>query len=319
MTWPVLAIALYVLMEGVFSGSEIGFYSVNRLRLRSRVQAKWRGAAVLQALLDRPAATMMTTLLGTNAMVYAATALATELLSGNAHAELLATLIMTPVIFVFGEMIPKDIFRRKADSLMYSLSGPIDALRFLAWPATAALQGLVLLVTGGLSDRRRGAMFSRAALAEWIAEGRREGVLSDYQHVLAANVMGLLRRTTLAAMVPLDRAKMVRADSAGEDLRKAILEAGHSRMPVFRGSRKNIVGILHALDYIRSADKNRSAADLARPAVHVRPRDGIHAALVALQRGRQHMAVVLNRDGRPTGIVTVKDLVEEIVGELQEF
>ncbi len=319
MTWPILAIAVYVVMEGIFSGSEIGFYSVNRLRLRSRVQAKWRGAAVLQAMLDRPAATMMTTLIGTNVMVYAATALATELLSGRRHAEILAALIMTPIIFVFGEMIPKDIFRRKADSLMYFLAGPIDALRLLVWPITAALRGLVLLVTGGLSARRRVTMFSRAALTEWIAEGRREGVLSDYQHALSANVMGLLRRSTLAAMIPLDRAKMVRAGLTGEELRKAVQKVGHSRMPVFRGSRKNIVGILHALDYIRSADKNRSAADLARPAVHVRPRAGIHAALVALQRARQQMAVVLNRDGRPTGIVTVKDLVEEIVGELQDF
>jgi len=319
MTLVVLAIALCVLMEALFSGAEIGFYSVNRLRLRSRVEARRHGAGVLQKLVDRPDATMMTTLVGTNLMVYAATALATELLSTRPHAEVLATVIMTPVIFVFGEMIPKDLFHRKADSLMYVLAGPADAFRVLLWPVTTAMRALALLLTGGLARGRRTNVLSRAALHEWIAEGRREGVLSDIQHTLSANVMGLLEKQVGDAMIPLADAVTVSADLTGDDLRDAVRDARHSRLPVFSGSWKNVLGILHTLDYIRAMEAGPSAADLARTAVKVRPRDGIHAALVVLQRERQQMAVVTNRKGRPIGIVTVKDLVEEIVGELQDF
>lgn len=319
MTWVILVIVVCVLMEGLFSGAEIGFYSVNRLRLRSRVQGGWRGAAVLQTLLDQPDATMITTLLGTNVMVYGASALATDLLSSHEHPELLATLLMTPVILIFGEMIPKDIFHRKADVLMYALARPINVLRVVLSPVTGALRWLVSLVSRGIPAERRDAIFSRAALREWIAESRHEGVLSDYQHALSANVMDLLKKTVLSAMIPLDQTTMIPADLAGDDLRRALREAGHSRLPVFRGSRKNIVGILHALDYICSPEKEASAAGLAHRAVEIRPRGGIHAALIALQAKREHMAIVVNRQGKPTGIVTIKDLVEEIVGELQDF
>jgi CBS domain containing-hemolysin-like protein len=317
--WVVLVIVVFIAVDGLFAGAETGFYSVNRLRLRSRVQARWHGAPVLQKLLEQPAATMMTTLVWTNIAMYAATALTTEALSGRRHAELYATLILTPIFFIFAEMIPKDLFRRRADSLMYLLAGPMDVFRVITKPVTAGLRALVLVLTGGTSGRRRGIMFSRTALTEWIAEGRREGVLSDYQHALTANVMELLNKRVLPAMIPLDQAKMVPAELTGDDLRRALREAAHSRVPVFRGSRKNVVGILHAVDSICAVDDNPTAEQLARPALEVRPRDGIHAVLVALQRERQQMALVVNRDGQPSGIVTVKDLVEEIVGELQDF
>ena len=132
-------------------------------------------------------------------------------------------------------------------------------------------------------------------------------------------MMGLLKKETLAAMIPLERVEMVPADIAGDELREALSASGHSRLPVYSGPSKNIIGILHALDYIRAGDQGLTAADLARDVVEVKPRDGVHAVLVALQRARQQMAVVVNRNGRPSGIVTVKDLVEEIVGELQDF
>jgi CBS domain containing-hemolysin-like protein len=319
MIGPLVAIAICVLMEGLFSGSEIGFYSVNRLRLRSRVAAGLRDALVLQRLLDQPGVTMMTTLIGTNVMVYAATALCTEMLGARRHAEVWATLIMTPIIFVVGEMIPKDVFRRRADAVMYRLAGPVDAFRFLMRPATWLLTELTAAVTGGLSRRRRAVPLSRAAVAEWIAESRHEGVLSDYQHALSANVMSLLNKSVRPAMIPLEKVEMIRSDLRGEALRDALRKAGHSRVLVYSGSRKNVLGILHAFDYIRAAKDGPAAEDLVRPAMRIRPRDGVNETLVALQRERQQMALAVNRNGRPVGIVTVKDLVEEIVGELQDL
>lgn len=317
MTWILLVILVCVLMEGLFSGAEIGFYSVNRLRLRSRVEAGRRRAIVLQALLDRPGATIMTTLIGTNVMVYLASTLATELLSGRRYAELVATLALTPVILIIGEMIPKDLFHRKADSLMYVLAGPVDALRWVLSPLTYAFRGLVSLITAGKVSSHSGAIFSRAALNEWIAEGRREGVLTDYQQALSVNVMGLLRKSVSSAMIPREAVTTVRGDLFGPDLRSAVRQAGYSRLPVVSGPENDIVGILHTLDYVFSTSENALAAELARKAVRVGHTDQIAAALVALQRGRQQMAVVTGDDGRPVGIVTVKDLVEEIVGELR--
>lgn len=319
MMWIIAAIIVCVLMEGLFSGAEIGFYSVNRLRLRSRVETRSRRAIVLRKLLDTADTTMMTTLIGTNVMVYAASALATELFSNFQNPVLITTLVLTPVIFVFGEMIPKDVFRRRADSIMYVLAGPIDVLRMLAWPVTTALRGVVWLVTAGRSPERSRSTFSRAALAEWIAEGKREGVLTDYQQALSANVMGLMKKTVSAAMIPIGETAVLSAGLDGPELRNAVRQARHSRLPVVSGPEMSIVGILHTLDYVRAEKSTPPLGELVRPAVEVRHSDGITAVLVALQRARGQMAIVLDDAGRPVGIVTVKDLVEEIVGELQDF
>lgn len=319
MIWIFGSIIVCVLMEGLFSGAEIGFYSVNRLRLRSRVETRSRRALVLRKLLSTPDTTMMTTLIGTNVMVYAASALATALFGNFESPALITTLVLTPVIFVFGEMIPKDIFHRRADSLMYVLAGPIDVLRVLVWPVTTALRGVVWLVTAGRPPESNDSAFSRAALAEWIAEGKREGVLTDYQQALSANVMGLMKKRVSAAMIPIGEAAVLSAGLDGPELRNAVRQAKHSRLPVVSGPEISIVGILHTLDYIRAAKSNAPLGELVRPALDVRHSDGITAVLVALQRARGQMAIVLDDAGKAVGIVTVKDLVEEIVGELQDF
>ncbi len=319
MIWVISAFAVYVLLSGLFSGSEIALYSVNRLRLRSRVEAGWRGAHVLHGLLEKPDTTVMAILIGNNITIYAVSALATELLGAHQHAELLAALLVTPIIFTFGEMLPKDFFRRKADAVMYSLAGPLDALRFLFLPVVVVLRALASLVTRFLPAEQRGTVFSRAALREWLAEGHREGALSGYQHTLAANVMGLLKTAVSSAMVPLNATTTLRAELAGDDLNNAVKQASHSRLPVFSGPEKRIVGILHTLDYICLAEQNPSAGELVREAVKVKHTDGITAVLFTLQRERQQMAIVINDEDEPIGIVTVKDLVEEIVGELKDF
>ncbi|MFW6158448.1 MAG: CNNM domain-containing protein [Planctomycetota bacterium] len=319
MGWVLLTIGICILVEGFFSGSETGFYSVNRLRLRSRLEADWRGARVLQRLLDRPDETIMTTLIGTNIMVYAASALATELLGTSSHPELYATAIMTPIIFVCGEMIPKDLFRRHADALMYHLAGPVDALRTIVWPAIVVLRWLAALLTGRLPRERRTLLLTRTALTEWIAEGHREGQLSEYQQTLSVNVMGLLRKTVGAAMVPMDEVEAIPAGQRGDALRQALRNAAHSRLPVYDGARERVVGILHALDYVRAAADDPTAGELAHEAVRVLETDPVQVALVRLQRQRELMAVVSDDAGRCRGIVTIKDLVEEITGELQAF
>ncbi len=319
MTWVIVAIAICVIIEGLSSGSEIGFYSVNRLRLRSRLEANWRGAGALKKLMDRPDETIMTTLIATNLMVYLASALATELLSVTHRPELYATAIMTPVIFVFGEMLPKDLFRRHADVLMYRLAGPIDALRTLFWPVIFVLQLITDLATRRLPRERRALPLTRTALAEWIAEGRREGQLSEYQQVLSSNVMALLRKDISVAMIPLNDVDMIPAELAGDELGRALRRAKHSRLPVYEGDRENVVGVLHTMDYICAHTEDRTARDLAREPVVVPQTDGVQAALVKLQKKRQLMAIVSDGQGHCHGIVTMKDLVEEIVGELEEF
>ncbi|MFW6158447.1 MAG: hemolysin family protein [Planctomycetota bacterium] len=318
MIWGILAIAIYLALSGLFSGSEIGLYSVNRLRLRSRAEAGQPQALVLRDLIGRSEPTITAILVCNNITIYAATAIATELLGAHAHPELMATLLMTPVIFLFGEMVPKEIFRSNADGVMYRLAGPLDALRVLLLPVTAGLQALARLVTGGLDSRRRRQRLSRAWLRQCIAEGRREGVLSAYQHRLTANVMRLSETSAGQAMIPLRDVEMIEADTTGANLEGTLRRARHSRLPVYQESPERVYGVLHAMDYA-TADGPRPAHELAREPVTVGADDAVTAALLTLQQAHQQMAVVTDPLGRAAGVVTVKDLVEEIVGELDAF
>lgn len=317
----IFAIALFVILEGFFSGSELALCSLNRVRLQSRVESGWPGAKLVQRLLDRQDTTIMTTLIGTNLMVYASSALCTNLYdsAGFSRPQVLTTLTMTPIIFLFGEMLPKDICYRNADFISYRVAKFLYGVKIIFMPLIMILEVIVHFFTRRAPAEQRSVALSRSALREWVAEGTREGVISPYQNILFANVMELFRRQIDSTMIPLNKAIMVRTDSSGEILRLMILTGGKSRLPVFDQKTKRVVGILNSLDLIFSKSPDVTAGELARPSVIVKASDSVTSGLLTLQKARQHMAIVEDNEGKTVGIVTIKDLVEEVFGELQEF
>lgn len=321
--------AVFVFVSGLFSGSETGLYCVNRLRLQLAVHEKNRAAARLQKLLEDQPGLLFTTLLGTNVANYLApvclTVVFLESVTAQSAAErehlaeFYTTLILTPVVFIFGEVVPKNVFRRQADRFMLRISSLLAlAHRVFRVSGIIALQKRISdLVMKKLHRQPASgsALHSRLDMYQMLREGAAAGALSRTQLFMLERIHLLQSIRVGSVMVPRFRTVMLPADATGSDAEKLVRRSEFSRMPVFRGDTKHVIGVVHLLDILTTAP-DAPVSKHARPPVEVTPDTPVLEALTILQRGRRRMAIAVDKWGHCVGVVTVKDLVEEIVGEL---
>jgi CBS domain containing-hemolysin-like protein len=229
--------------------------------------------------------------------------------------ELASTLVLTPFLFIFGEILPKDTFRMRAETIVYNWSGP---LRF----ACVALRPLALLfrwfgrLTRALPRARTtpDAMLGRERLGQLVHEVAEEGVLTPEQSRMVRNVMRVSSLPVRDAMVPVDAVDAVDVGFDRAELLRVSARNAHSRLPLRDG---DFVGVVHVLDLVFSPET--PLAGLVREAPRIPAEETVEMALHSLRRGRHTMGFVTGDGGRTLGIVTVKDLVEEVSGELPAF
>jgi len=313
---------LTVVAEGFFSGMETGVYSLNRIRLRFRAQEGRRDAARVARMIRDPQMLVCTTLAGTNLATYLTSAIVTFLLAKalpGDYAELATTFLVAPFLLVFAEALPKSLFHAHADKLVYALSWPLRLAWWVLMPASLPLRGVVFVISRLLRKPPEPAWaMSEQRLQHFLTEGAREGVLSAQQDAIARNILRLSGVRVGQVMVPLDQVKMVPAEASFDELRDVAAQGHFSRLPVYEGERRKVVGAVNLIDLLCSAC-DRNVARHVRPLPRVAPEMPIDQALVQLQKQRKMMAVVADGEGRAVGIITVKDLVEEVVGELREW
>jgi CBS domain containing-hemolysin-like protein len=318
-----LLIALFVMLEGFFSGSETGFYSLNKIRLRFRAENGWPGAALLKRLSASPQVAISSMLVGTNLTVYVSTTLCARNLRANGipGADFYSSLIMPPVLLICAEIIPKFLFQRRADTLMYRTAPVLRFCQILFYPLLLVLRGIWWSVRRML--RRppvSGAeMFTPEKFHFVLRESTNIGVLSPYQRKMAANVFRVKSMGLSAAMVPLEKVVMIEAQAQPRELRRVLEKHRYNRLPVSSGSPEDVVGVVNVIDLLARDEPWQKVRELSRDLIRLSADLSVAEALYSLQRARQQMALVIGEDDRPTGIVTVKDLVEEIVGELHAW
>lgn len=327
-----LMCAAFVVLSGIYSAAETGIYCVSRVRLMVAAHCGSRAAGRLQRLLHDPAKLLSTALLGTNLANYLAPVCLTYLFlrsmsaddgsisrESAARAELYTTLILTPVVFILGEVVPKNIFQRHADRFMPRLAGLLSASDGLfRWTGINALQrSLSRLIMRRLprEEGPRAVLRSRREMYQMLQEGGAEGVLSRGQLSMLESLHRLRRQRVGNVMVPLRLAVMLPADATRRSANSTLRQSRHSRFPVFEQSRRRAVGVVHLLDLLE-APADAAVGTFMRPALYLEASATVIDAISTLQRHRRRMGLVRNRNGECVGLVTVKDLVEEIVGEL---
>ena len=306
------------------SGNETGTYCVNRLRLRIRAEQGQPAARALLRFVRQPRLAISGLLVGTNVGVYVATVLCTERLRGafsELRAGLYSGLIMPPILLLFADLLPKTFFQHHSDVLMYLTIWPLRATQALFRPLALLLRwvgGLPHVLLGEAGAPARPA-FTAETFRFYLGEGAAHGVLSSFQRSMAENILRLKSLPVGKAMIPLEEAAMAAEDAAYEDLLSVVRTHGYSRIPLYRGSREHVVGMVHVMDLACAEGERSSTAELARGVLTVRKDTSVADALWRLRQARQQLGVVTDADGVAVGIVTVKDLVEEIVGELEAW
>lgn len=321
----VAIIAALVVCSGFYSGSEMGLYALNRVRLRFRARRGDETATILYGLRQDLAFTITVIVLGNNLVNYFASALCTHLLSRTAGlerwADFYSMLVLTPILLVFGEVVPKSVFHMRADRLMYGCAWPLSISRILLYPAARVLSWANHMFQSFFGPvTTEAATLTEERIRSLLSAGASGGALSPYQERLAKNVLSIKSRALTHALVPMDEIVMASSDDSTDRLLELHRQHRYSRIPVCTPDRKRIVGIVNILDLApQEGLRDRSISELAREPVQLDANLSIAQGLYELQRAGQQMGVVMRRDGTAAGIVTVKDLVEQIVGELEAW
>ncbi len=320
----IIGALIAVLLSALFSGAETGVYCLDHVRLRVRSDQKDPQARRLASLMERREDLVITTLLGTNVADYLLTVCVTALLLRTAVsgslAEIYATAIVTPIILVFGGVIPKDWFQRQSDRLMYPLALPLKwCWRGACWIGVVwLLRTLTRRLLHRIDPLRASAekdLLPRVRVRRLLREGAVRGGLSPFQRDTIERVMNISNVRVADVMVPRQRAAIVPSDIPRADVLRIARMAHFSRLPVYRDDPRRIVGILNVY-HVLTDERQRPIAEYVQQATYVQAGETVPAALLELQQARQVMGIVVDPAGNCLGLFTIKDLVEEIVGEL---
>lgn len=317
----VLPLLLAIAFSFYFSGMETGIYVLNRVRLRLRAERGRKRALRVFEMLRRPQLLISTILIGNHLANFLATSFSQVLvlaLFQVSDPELLNTILLSPLLFLSGEIIPKNFFRTRGNRLVVRHSLPLwIALRTLL-PVTLLLRALGRLTRAlPRSVPAPDAMLERDRLQSLVREVAEEGTLTGDQERMVRNVLRLSTVPVREAMVPIGEADALTEGFDVESLLAASAVRAHTRLPVRRADGSGYLGVVSVLDLVYRPEL--SAAELVREAPRVKEGHSVERALRRLRRDRQVMGLVCDEDGRVTGLITVKDLVEEVSGELPVF
>jgi len=324
MPWgSLIGIVLFSLCAAFYAGIETGVYVLNRIRLQFKVYSGHRFARTASNLIRDSQSTIAATLIGTNLAVFFATAICTRLCmsSFGRYAELASTAILSPILFVFAEVIPKNAFTRGSDRLFYPLSPLLSASKTAFMPAVVLLgaiaRGIARLF--GITLEKKEEPFTREKFESYILDGSEEGIISEYQNLMARNILEITNLKVTSSFIPLSECVMAERSSTVQDIYEMARASRYTRIPIYEKEKANVVGVINIFDLYLNAREERAPAEVSRQPVRLRAESDLASAFLELRRTRSPMGIVVDEKGRALGIITLKDIIEEIVGELSAW
>ena len=323
--WEYLAVGLCLALSAYFSACETALTSLGDARARHMLEEKVGRGSAIRLWVERPTRILTAILVGNNLVNVTASALATHIASIliPSTAVPVAIGITTLLLLVFGEVVPKSLARASAARFAASATHLLTAFYFVAYPLVWTLYQItrgVAALTGG-SLKRSGPTVTEAEIEHLVRIGQEEGEIEKGEKEMITAVLEFGDTTVKEAMIPRTEVVGIEVGVGFEDLRREVVECGHSRIPVFRENLASITGVLYVKDLLRPGAAGGRGFDLAsilRPAYFVPETKKIDDLLKEFQKGRVHLAIVVDEYGGTSGIITMEDILEELVGEIND-
>lgn len=319
--WQLVIILAALSITTFFSAAEMAFIATNRIKLRQRAKTGDPGAVRARRLLQRREQLLVMFLIGQSAMNVLIAAMTTGLLDrwlGRGWlAPLIATVGVSVVVIVGAEIVPKVIGKRQAERLVAARSRLLDFLHHLLMPLT----GLIHLYIQGLLHvvgRGRRPFVTREELKFLVRAAESRDETHRREKRMLESILGFRETVAREIMIPLNRVVTLEKGATSELWRAMVRRHGHTRIPVYEGREDRVIGVLNIFDLLYDPQPKAIVDDYVRPAPLVPDSKRIDHLLVELQKTRNPMAVVVDEFGSCRGIVTVEDIVEEIVGEMED-
>ncbi len=330
------AIVLLLVCSAFFSGSETALTAASRGKLRSLADKGSKGAARALKITEDNERLIGSVLLGNNLVNILATSLATALftrLLGDSGVAF-ATLVMTLLVLIFAEVLPKTYAITNAETAASSVSAPIQIVVKIFAPVVGAVRVLVRLIlrlVGVQTDPDSQILAVREEIEGALNLGHSEGVVEKEDRDRILGALDLSERTVEEIMLHRSKIEMLHADDPPGELLRQCLDSPHTRLPIYRESHENIIGVIHAKDLLREIYSRRVAADnegetlkafeiadIAMAPYFVPETTTLDEQMRQFLRRHTHFALVVDEYGALQGLITLEDILEEIVGEITD-
>ena len=322
-----IIIVLIVLLgfSAFFSGSETALMAISKLRLRHLAETMPLRAKLVERILKRPERLIGTILLGNNlvnvAMAAIATAIAVTLWGERGIAYV--TVILTLAILIFSEITPK-VYAKYFNERVSFVTAPIlNVIMVLFNPGVIVvtyISNKILYLMGVDVSRIKRPMMTEQEIQTCIKMGWDEGAITAEERKMLSRVFTLNDKTVGEVMVPREKMTIINIDAPMDEIVKTVMKTGYSRFPISKGKDLDIVGSIHTKDFFKliEAKKSFSIKTILRPPNFVPADRKIDAQLRSFQAKKLHQAVVLDDNGRVIGLITLEDILEELVGSIQD-
>ncbi|HEV8354571.1 MAG TPA: hemolysin family protein [bacterium] len=313
-----------LLLSAFFSGSETALFAANRLRMRQLSEEGNKRASLVVRLLEDPARLLTTLLVGNNIVNVATSVLTTAIFVawfGVQRGTLYAILVVTTVLLIIGEIAPKTFAAKYADGLAQWVSGPIRWVGAALYPLIRALSAVSYLLVRPLGGRvsLSSPLVTEDEIRLLIKMGEEEGVIQEDEREMIHSIFEWGDTVAREVMVPRIDIAAVEDTTPLDHVLRVVLEEGHSRIPVFHETIDEVVGVLYVKDLLSHLKAGRmqvQAKELMRPAYFIPETKRLDEVFREMRRKKVHMAIVLDEYGGTAGLVTIEDLLEEIVGPI---
>jgi len=319
----ILALIALIALSGFFSGAEIALFSLSNIKVRKLVKAKRRGAKTLRKLKSNPHRMLVTILIGNNIANIGAAALATVVATQSFGSVGLgiATGIVTFLILIFGEIVPKSFFHQNRERMSLVVAQPIYVLSYIMYPVIAVVEFISkgILRLGGVRKPRD--EITEEEIIAALSLGAEAGAIDRDESEMMQNVIDFGDSTVEEVMTPVKRMVSISSNNNLMDVIAKMLETKYSRIPVYRKRPRKIVGVVNLrsiLPHIKSKNFGIIVEEVMDPVIFVGENEMLDDVFDKLREHSAHMAVVLDKQKRVKGIVTMEDLLEEIVGEIYD-
>jgi putative hemolysin len=323
--WVLMAIVpLLILLEGFFSGSEIALLSADKLKLKEMANLGDKRAAFALDLAVHPERVLSTTLLMTSLCVISTSALIAVYFLGHYenYGELLAVVVTSPLIVLFGELIPKTLFQRKADALARWVAHPVHLTYWVFFPITRILASyttrlsrIVGPIEILLSGKTR---TTRDDIRELLTYTKKETEITSSERQMIQRIFNFRSTEAKNALIPLVSVNAIEATATVQEALEYFERHRHSRMPVYSDRIDNIIGILETADLLAATDLHQSIQHFISPAHYAAETQALEDVMLDMRKEDNEMVVVVDEHGGAVGILTFEDIVEEIVGEIND-
>ncbi|AEN06841.1 protein of unknown function DUF21 [halophilic archaeon DL31] len=321
-------IVILILLSGFFSSSEIAMFSLASHRVEALVEDNVPSADVVKELKDNPHRLLVTILVGNNIVNIAMSSIATAMAGfyftdSPGTAVAVSTLGITTLVLLFGESAPKSYAVENTESWALRIARPLKYSEYALFPLIYVFDRLTRLInsfTGG-GSAIEDTYVTRDEIQSMIQTGEREGVIDEEEREMLQRIFRFNQTIAKEVMTPRLDMTAVPKDATIEEAIEECVQADHERVPVYEGNLDNIIGVVNIRDLVRAAhygEGEPTLEEVVQPTLHVPESKNVDELLEEIQENRLQMVIVIDEFGTTEGLITLEDMVEEIVGDILE-